>query len=113
MNDASTTELDGLFQRELESINNDVRRAAALTAFQKLQPSNHITVEQFLTAIQRHSEMWAVVSTLGIVEFAESLLGSRPPIDPERGRQRTRISDEQQNALKDAVLQVLDGKTGA
>lgn len=110
MNDTSVTELDGLFQRELQTVNNDVRRKAALAAFEKLRPSNAVTVEQFLNAVQRHSEMWAAVSTLGIVEFAESLVGEREPALAEPRPQRTRMNDAQKEGLKNAVLRVLEGQ---
>jgi hypothetical protein len=113
MHDASTSELDSIFQHELASAHLDVRRHAALAAFRKLHPSNRITVEEFLAGLQLHKETWAVVSSLGIVDFAEALVGRRrPPTGSAPARRRTRISDEQKNDLKGAVLRVLAGKTG-
>lgn len=106
------SELEGLFQSELQSVNADVRRKAALSAFAKLRPSNRITVEQFLDGLQRHPEMWAAVSTLGIVDFATALSNSKEAAAaPAARRRRSGFSDEQKNNLKNAILIVLKGQT--
>ena len=68
-------ELDSFFMRELQTVNEDVRRVAALATFHRLRPGNDITVEEFLTSLQAHEELWAVVRSLGIVEFAPALAG--------------------------------------
>lgn len=110
MTTAPANELDSLFQHELQSVNDDVRRQAALAAFRKLHPNNRITVEQFLAGLQCHKEMWAVVSTLGILDFTEALVSHQSPIAVQPQRRRTRISDDQKSNLKGAILRVLDGK---
>lgn len=113
MTTASNTELDGLFQSELNSVNEDVRKKAALAAFQKLRPNNAVSVEQFFSKLQSHKEMWAVVSSLGIIDFAGALAGHKsaaaaaPP-----SQKRTRISDGQKSNLKSGILKVLEGKAG-
>jgi hypothetical protein len=112
MTSAATNELDGLFQHELASVNEDLRRKAALSAFRKLHPSNRVTVEQFLAGLQHHKEMWAALSTLGILDFAEALVGRRETATAaEPTQRRTRISDDQKSALKSAILRVLEGKS--
>lgn len=112
MTTAETSELDNLFAHELKSVNDDIRRKAALSAFYKLRLNNQITVEQFLNSLERHKEMWEVVGSLGILDFAEALTGHRAQSETAPKRQRTRISDEQKNSLKEAILRVLEGKMG-
>ncbi len=104
-------ELDSFFMRELQTVNEDVRRVAALATFHRLRPGNDITVEEFLTSLQAHEELWAVVRSLGIVEFAQALAGggggsSGPATAPESGR-RTRLTENQKAGLKDAIARVL------
>lgn len=105
-------ELDSFFMRELQTVNEDVRRVAALATFHRLRPSNDITVEEFLTSLQAHEELWAVVSSLGIVEFAQALTGggggssAGPGTASEPGR-RTRLTESQKGGLKEAIAQVL------
>lgn len=112
MTTAPAAELDGLFQHELQAVNDDVRRKAALSAFQKLRPSSSVTIEQFLASLQRHQELWAAVSSLGIVDFAEMILGKRQSSgsssEAAPTRTRTRVSDAQKTSLKSAILWVLE-----
>lgn len=113
MTTAPAAELDGLFQHELRAVNDDVRRKAALSAFQKLRPGSGVSIDQFLTGLQRHQELWAVVGTLGIVDFAEMLLGNKraPSAGPSSAaprKSRTRVSDAQKTSLKSAILWVLE-----
>src|SRR5690349_6727248 len=102
MSTTSTNDLDSLFERELQTVNDDVRKKAAFAAFEKLRPSNSITVEQFLAGLERHKDMWAVVSTLRITDFAEALVGKRAPsaasTPAPQERYRTRINDDQKNS---------------
>ncbi len=104
-------ELDSLFEQELRAQNEDLRRMAALATFYKLHPSNRVTVEQFLSGLKQNKDIWAVVATLGVVDFAEALLGNRPATGkaPREGRpgKRTRLTDNQKTALKAAILTVL------
>jgi hypothetical protein len=104
-------ELDSLFEQELRAQNEDLRRAAALSTFYKLHPSNRVTVEQFLTGLKQNKDIWTVVATLGVVDFAEALLGNRTvggkaPRDA-RPAKRTRLTDSQKSALKAAIVTVL------
>lgn len=108
MSTAPTNELDNLFQNELQSINDDVRRKAALDAFRKLRPGNRVSIEEFLSSLQRHREMWAAVSTLNIVDFAEALAGRREVfLSAKPQTRRTRLSNNQKDELKDTILLVL------
>lgn len=110
---APIVELDGLFQSELQTVNEDIRRKAALSAFEKLRPSNRVTLEQFLSGLQRHKDIWAAVSTLGIVDFASALIGRQDAVAPTKAtRRRTRLNDEQKSGLKNAILLVLEGQAG-
>lgn len=112
MTTAPQSELDGLFQRELESVHDDVRKKAALAAFRKLVPSNHVTVEQFFTGLQRHRDIWPVVASIGIADFAAVIAGKRTPASAAPAKRRTRLSDEQKTSLKNAILLVLEGQSG-
>lgn len=109
MTTAPVNDLNSRFQNELQAVNEDVRRKAALAAFHKLRPSNRVTVEQFLGGLHTHKEMWVVVGSLGIVEFAEALAGHHVPAPSETRRRRTRINDGQKSSLKAAILRMLEG----
>lgn len=102
-------ELDTFFLRELQTVKEDVRRLAALATFNRLRPSNDITVEQFLASLQAHEELWTVVGSLGIVEFAQGL-ADRPAApratEPQR---RSRLTEDQKVSLKAAIVRVLGG----
>ena len=104
-------ELDSLFEQELRAQNEDLRRMAALATFYKLHPSNRVTVEQFLNGLKQNKDIWSVVATLGVVDFAEALLGNRSASAkaPKEGRpaKRTRLTDSQKTALKAAIVAVL------
>ena len=113
MTASQALELDSFFMRELQTVNEDVRRVAALATFHRLRPSNDVTVEEFLTSLQAHAELWAVVSSLGIVDFAQALAGvggssssSGPAATSESGR-RTRLTESQKGGLKEAIARVL------
>lgn len=114
MTTAPTSELDGLFQRELESVNDDVRRKAALAAFKKLMPNNRVSVDQFFSSLQRHKDIWAAVAQLGMADFAAIIAGRKEADDDEEEspRRRTRLSDEQKGSLKNAIMMVLEGASG-
>ena len=49
MTTAPAAELDGLFQHELRAVNDDVRRKAALSAFQKLRPGSGVSIDSLTT----------------------------------------------------------------
>lgn len=111
MSTAPATELNGLFLHELEAVNEDVRRRAALAAFQKLHPSNQITVEKFLGSLQSHPDVWAVVRSLGVVEFAQAIAGQRAdPDELQPPPRRTRINDQQKSSLKSAILRAFESQ---
>ena len=116
-------ELDSLFEQELRAQNEDLRRMAALATFYKLHPSNRVTVEQFLVGLKQNKDIWAVVATLGVVDFAEALLGNRSvgtkaPRDarPTKGKSfPTQVGGSAGVPLQDAIRQRgrarLDGQT--
>jgi hypothetical protein len=108
----SNIEIGNLFDQELEAQNEDLRRKAALGTFLKLRPNNKVTVEQFINQLKLHKDVWAVAGALGILDFCESLLGSRAgaPRKPEaaaKPSKRTRLSEGQKNALKTAITTAL------
>ena len=76
---ATTGSLDisSLFEQELQARNEDLRRQAALTMFYKLHPNNKVNVEQFIAGIKQHKDVWSAVSTMGVVDFAEAILGGK------------------------------------
>lgn len=106
----STLDINSLFEHELQARNEDLRRQAARTMFYKLRPTNQVSAAEFLAGIQQHRDVWAVVATLGIVEFAEAIVGDKaadkasPSAKPER---RTRLRETQKNAIKAAIQKLL------
>jgi len=109
----ATLEIDTLFEQELRVQNEDLRRQAALRTFHKLHPSNRVSVEQFISSVKQNRDIWSAVSTLGILDFAEAVLGQRVgPIKVGRAEgkphKRTRLSEAQKNALKTAITGVLN-----
>ena len=92
---SNTLDINSLFEHELKARNEDLRREAAETMFHKLRPSNKVSVEQFVAGIKQHRDVWAVVSTMGIVDFADAILGgkTRPPASPTgKPARRTRLN---------------------
>ena len=108
-------DVTALFEQELQARNEDLRRQAALRMFAKLHPNNRVTVDQFLAGLQQHGDVWAVVSTMGILDFASSLTGGGSTSEPTLGKatgkpgKRTRLSETQKNSLKGLVVNVLSG----
>lgn len=104
------SDLNSLFERELHAVHEDVRRKAALATLRNLRPTNSVTVQQFVTNAQAHRDIWAVVSTLGVMDFADALLGQRASsrTDAPVAGKRTRLSEEQKNGLKAICLRVLE-----
>lgn len=117
---SSNLEIGTLFEQELQALNEDLRRQAAMSMFTKLQPTNKVTVEQFLQGLKQHKEVWGVVATMGIVDFADAINGGRRPreggraaAEPRGDGKRTRLSEQQKQALKLIVQRVLvDNKEG-
>ena len=110
---AASSDLNNLFERELHAVNEDVRRKAALATLRNLRPTNRVTVQQFVTSAQAHRDIWAVVSTLGVVDFAEALLGQKasPHADTHAANKRTRLSEDQKNGLKAMYFRTLSVKS--
>lgn len=107
-------EIDSIFEQELRSQNEDLRRQAALRTFYKLHPGNRVTVDQFINNIKANKDIWSAVSSLGILDFAEAVLGHRPTAtkvsrSEAKPHKRTRLSESQKNALKSAITGVLGG----
>lgn len=108
-NDAAA-DVEGIFQRELQAINEDVRRKAALSTINNLRLNNRVTVEQFVSSIQKHKDVWAVVSTMGIIDLAMALTG-RSAVAAEKTtapKTRTRLSDDQKTGLKGVAMRLLE-----
>lgn len=103
-----TIDLNDRFVHELQSVHDDMRSQAALSAFRRLRPTNETTVEQFLGQLQGHKDMWAVVGTLGIVDFAATVARHPAAAAVEARPRRTRINDEQKDGLKRAILRVFE-----
>ena len=107
-------QIDSLFEQELRVQNEDLRRQAALRTFHKLHPHNRVTVEEFINSIKQNKDIWAAVSTLGILDFADAVLGQRATAvkgnrSEAKPHKRTRLSEAQKNALKTAITSVLGG----
>lgn len=113
--DETLLDVTSLFEQELRASHEDLRRQAASQMFAKLHPNNRVTVEQFLEGLRQHKEVWAVVSTMGVLDFASSLTGrsGAAPPTPDRATgkpgKRTRLSEAQKNALKGVIVNVLAG----
>lgn len=107
----ASLDISSLFEQELQARNEDLRRSAALTMFYKLHPNNKVSVEHFIAGIKQHKDVWSVVSTMGIVDFADAILGgkSRAPAAPAAGKpaRRTRLNENQKNNLKQVILKAL------
>jgi len=104
-----SSELESLFHQELRTQDEELRRSAALATLHRLRLSNRITVEQFFNDLERHPDLWAVASQMGILDLAAIVRGSGVEEDVEPQRRRTRLSEEAKNALKLAVVRVLTG----
>lgn len=113
--DGPLLDVTALFEQELQASHEDMRRQAALQMFAKLRPSNRVTVEQFLEGLRQHRDVWAVVSTMGVLDFASSLMGRSEAVPQTPGKatgkpgKRTRLSDSQKNALMGVIVNVLAG----
>jgi hypothetical protein len=111
----SQLEIGAVFEHELQSLHEDLRRQAVMATFAKLQPGNKITVEQFLQGIKQHKEVWNVVANMGIVDFADAINDGKRLRDLVRSRhlelradgKRTRLSEHQKQALKGLVVRAL------
>jgi len=102
-------DITALFEQELQARNEDLRRQAAMTMFFKLHPTNKTTLEEFITSLKQHKDVWAAVSTMGIIDFVDALAGKRPT-ESKPGKaaaKRTRLSEAQKNSLKGIITSVL------
>ena len=111
---AAALDNTALFEQELQARNEDLRRQAAVTMFVKLRPSNKVSVEEFLSGLKQHKDVWSVVSTMGILDFASTLTGGPKESEPKaakaaKGGKRTRLSEAQKNSLKGLIVNVLAG----
>ena len=117
--EGSVFDISALFEQELQTRNEDLRKQAARSMLPKLRPSARVTMVEFLDSLQQHREVWSAVLELPAVEFGALMAsGSRtestnPAPEPTK---RTRISDAQKNSLKGAIVSVLgnhkDGQSG-
>jgi hypothetical protein len=106
------------FEQELQSRADDLYREAALAMLTKLHPSNKVTVEEFLSALEQHKDVWSAVSRMGVIEFAMALGGRGGATEDESEEsvssgsaqgKRTRLSESQKNSLKGIVISILGG----
>lgn len=103
-------ELEALFEKELRAQNEDLRKQAALSTFQKLHPSNRVSVEQFLNSLKQSKEIWGVITSMGVQDFCQSVLGTRTAsvaTKEEKSGRRTRLSESQKNGLKAMISSIL------
>ncbi|MFO0621846.1 MAG: hypothetical protein U0745_10645 [Polyangia bacterium] len=108
-------DIAALFEQELQARNEDLRRQAALTMFFKLHPTNKVSVEQFINELKQHKDVWAAVSEMGILDFAENLIGGakvKAAAKPDGESKRTRLSEGQKNSLKGIIVSVLSSANG-
>jgi len=112
----SALDINVLFDNELQACNEDLRRQAAQTMFYKLHPTNKVSVEQFLADLKQHPDVWAVVSTIGIVDFADAIAGGKArsrAAASDQPTRRTRLNEAQKNRIKVAIQNLLsDSKEG-
>lgn len=107
----STLDINSLFEQELQARKDDLRRQAAQTMVYKLHPTNLIKVEQLLAEIKQHRDVWAVVATMGIVDFAAAIVGDKAGNRTAQSGEpvrRTRLNEAQKNSLKVAIQKLLD-----
>ncbi len=108
-------DVTSLFEHELQSRAEDLYREAALAMLQKLNPSNRVTVVEFLSALEQHKDVWSAVARMGVLEFASTLMGGRAgeaeetEEDAAPRAKRTRLTDSQKNSLKGIVVGLLSG----
>lgn len=112
----STLDINVLFESELQACNEDLRRQAAQTILYKLHPTNKMSVEQFFADLKQHRDVWAVVSTMGIVDFAGAIVGDKAKNQADasdKPARRTRLNETQKNRIKVAIQKLLsDSKEG-
>jgi hypothetical protein len=113
---SNNLDINSMFENELKARNEDLRRQAAESMFHKLHPSNKVSVEQFIAGIKQHRDVWAVVSTMGIVDFADAILGGKtgnPAVPGGKLARRTRLNEKQKNSIKAIIQKLLeDSKDG-
>ena len=113
--DGPLLDVTALFEQELQASHEDMKRQAALQMFAKLRSNNRVAVEQFLEGLRQHKEVWSVVSTMGVLDFASSLTGRNeagqqsPAQATGQPGKRIRLTDSQKNALKRVIVNVLAG----
>lgn len=111
--DGAVLDITTLFEQELQTRNEDLRRQAALSLLTKLRPSGRVTVAEFLDTLQQQKDVWTAVLGMSIVDFASNL-GGKSQIEATSPKQskvkRTRISDAQKNSLKGAIVSVLSNQ---
>ncbi|HMU39995.1 MAG TPA: hypothetical protein PKE31_13390 [Pseudomonadota bacterium] len=102
-------DITALFEQELQARNEDLRRQAALRMFHKLHPTNKVSVQSFMEGLRQHPDVWNAVSDMGIVDFAQSLVGKTSAASDTKteSSRRTRLSEAQKNSLKGIIVSVL------
>ena len=114
----ASVDVTSRFEQELQSRAEDLYREAALAMLAKLHPSNKVTVEEFLAALEQHKDVWSAVSRMGVIEFAATLRGrvgatesddEESPAAESGSGKRTRLSEAQKNSLKGIIISTLGG----
>lgn len=108
-------EIGSLYEQELQSLNEDLKRQAAMSMFQKMQPTNKMSVDGFLQLLKQHKDVWSTVASMGIVDFADAINDGRRLREQLRSRhvdvrpegKRTRLNEGQKQALKSIVMRIL------
>lgn len=106
------SQMPALFSEELQTLHEDISRKAALAVLERIRFTNSTTLGDFLAEMKQRKEVWAVLNTVGIVDFAMAICGVVPGEErDEDGEPRTRISEAQKQGLKNLVLKTLSSAT--
>ena len=99
-----------LYHEQLREITDWYQRQAAMVSVMQLRPTNGVTVESLLTALQKTPDLWAAVATMGIIDFAKAIVGSRrqEPGTPQLLEKRSRLSPVQIRTLESAIVAALE-----
>lgn len=100
--------MPALYSEELQTLHEDISRKAALAVLERIRFSNSTSLGDFLAEMKQRKDLWAVLNTVGIVDFAMAICGVMPGEERDAdGEPRTRISEAQKQGLKNLVLKVL------
>lgn len=101
------SQMPALFSEELQTLQEDISRRAALAVLDRIRFTNATTLGDFLAEMKQRKDLWAVLTTVGVVDFAKAICGVVPGQAEDVVEPRTRISESQKQGLKDLVLKTL------